>query len=123
MPPMDQAYSALLEDLDQRGMLDETLVVWIGEFGRTPRFNAAGGRDHWGHVFSGALAGGGVQGGAVFGRSDRQGAYPLDGRVEPQDLHATMFHCLGIEPNTEVHDNSGRPMAVSKGTPIQSILT
>lgn len=123
MPPMDQAYSALLEDLEERGMLEETLVVWIGEFGRTPRFNAAAGRDHWGHVFSGALAGGGVQGGAVFGSSDRHGAYPLEGRVEPQDLHATMFHCLGINPDTEVHDKAGRPFAVSKGSPITSILS
>ncbi|XZE43777.1 DUF1501 domain-containing protein [Pirellulaceae bacterium SH467] len=122
MPPMDQAYSALLEDLDQRGLLEETLVVWVGEFGRTPRFNAAGGRDHWGHVFSGALAGGGVRGGTVFGASDRQGAYPLEGRVEPQDLAATIFHCLGFAPSTELHDRFGRPLAISNGTPIQAIL-
>lgn len=122
MPPMDQAYSALLEDLEQRGLLDETLVVWVGEFGRTPRFNAAGGRDHWGHVFSGALAGGGVQGGTVFGASDRQGAYPLEGRVEPQDLAATIFHCLGFAPSTELKDRFGRPLAISNGTPIQAIL-
>jgi hypothetical protein len=122
MPPMDQAYSALLEDLDNRGMLDETLVVWVGEFGRTPRFNAAGGRDHWGHVFSGALAGGGVQGGTVYGASDRQGAYPLEGRVEPQDLAATIFHCLGFAPSTELKDRFGRPLAITNGTPIQAIL-
>ncbi|XZE36293.1 DUF1501 domain-containing protein [Pirellulaceae bacterium SH501] len=122
MPPMDQAYSALLEDLDNRGLLDETLVVWVGEFGRTPRFNAAGGRDHWGHVFSGALAGGGVRGGTVFGASDRQGAYPLEGRVEPQDLAATIFHCLGFSPSTELKDRFGRPLAISNGTPIQAIL-
>ncbi|AMV34924.1 hypothetical protein VN12_22545 [Pirellula sp. SH-Sr6A] len=122
MPPMDQAYSALLEDLEQSGLLDETLVVWIGEFGRTPRFNAAGGRDHWGHVFSGALAGGGVKGGTVFGASDRQGAYPLEGRVEPQDLAATIFHCLGFGPSTELKDRFGRPLAISNGTPIQAIL-
>jgi hypothetical protein len=122
MPPMDQAYSALLEDLDNRGLLDETLVVWVGEFGRTPRFNAAGGRDHWGHVFSGALAGGGVRGGTVYGASDRQGAYPLEGRVEPQDLAATIFHCLGFAPSTELKDRFGRPLAISNGTPIQAIL-
>lgn len=122
MPPMDQAYSALLEDLDERGMLDETLVVWMGEFGRSPKHNAAGGRDHWGHVFSAALAGGGVQGGAVHGRSDRQGAYPLDGRVEPQDLMATIFHCLGIAPDTELHDRLGRPQAATNGKPISAIL-
>lgn len=122
MPPMDQAYSALLEDLNNRGLLDETLVVWVGEFGRTPRFNAAGGRDHWGHVFSGALAGGGVRGGTVYGVSDRQGAYPLEGRVEPQDLAATIFHCLGFAPSTELKDRFGRPLAITNGTPIQAIL-
>lgn len=122
MPPMDQAYSALLEDLEQRGMLDETLVVWIGEFGRSPKINASGGRDHWGHVFSGALAGGGVRGGTVYGASDRQGAYPLDGRVEPQDLTATIYHCLGYAPSTEIRDRLGRPLAISKGSPIEAVL-
>ena len=122
MPPMDQAYSALLEDLEQRGMLDETLVVWMGEFGRSPKINARGGRDHWGHVFSAALAGGGVQGGAVYGTSDAQAAYPLDGRVEPQDLTATVFHCLGFEPETQIRDRFGRPFGISTGRPIQAIL-
>lgn len=122
MPPMDQAYSALLEDLHQRGMLDDTLVVWIGEFGRSPKHNPSGGRDHWGHVFSGALAGGGVQGGCVYGASDRQGAYPIEGRIEPQDLTATVYHCLGFPPTTEIHDKLGRPLAISKGTPISAIL-
>lgn len=122
MPPMDQAYSALLEDLEQRGMLEETLVVWMGEFGRSPKINASGGRDHWGHVFSAALAGGGVQGGAVHGQSDLQGGYPLDGRVEPQDLTATVFHCLGFSPATELHDRLNRPFPISKGYPIKSIL-
>ena len=122
MPPMDQAYSALLEDLEQRGMLDETLVVWMGEFGRSPKINARGGRDHWGHVFSAALAGGGVQGGSVYGTSDAQAAYPLDGRVEPQDLTATVFHCLGFEPETQIRDRFGRPFGISTGRPIQAIL-
>ncbi len=122
MPPMDQAYSALLEDLQERGMLDDTLVVWIGEFGRSPKINAAGGRDHWGHVFSAALAGGGVQGGAVYGESDSQGGYPLSGRVEPQDLTATIFHCLGHAPETEIHDRLGRPLAISQGHPVRQIL-
>ncbi len=122
MPPMDQAYSALLEDLSQRGMLDETLVVWMGEFGRSPKINSSGGRDHWGHVFSGALAGGPIRGGTVYGTSDRQGAFPLDGRVEPQDLTATIYHCLGYAPATEIRDRLGRPLAISKGTPIEAIL-
>lgn len=122
MPPMDLAYSALLEDLEQRGMLDDTLVVWIGEFGRTPKINARGGRDHWGHVFSAALAGGGVQGGTVHGISDSQGAYPASGRVEPQDITATIFHCLGYRAGTEIHDQLGRPMVISQGEPIGDIL-
>jgi Protein of unknown function (DUF1501) len=122
MPPMDQAYSALLEDLEQRGLLDETLIVWMGEFGRSPKINASGGRDHWGHVFSAALAGGGVQGGAVYGRSDRQGGFPIEGRVEPQDLSATIFHCLGFAPETELRDRFNRPLAISKGHPISTIL-
>lgn len=122
MPTMDQAYSALLEDLEQRGLLDETLVVWMGEFGRSPKINPSGGRDHWGHVFSAALAGGGIRGGTVYGASDRQGAFPLDGRVEPQDLTATIFHCLGFAPATEIRDRLGRPLAISKGSPIDAIL-
>lgn len=122
MPPMDQAYSALLEDLDQRGMLEDTLVVWMGEFGRSPKLNARGGRDHWGHCFSVALAGGGVTGGVVHGQSDRQAGYPLDGRVEPQDLASTVYHCLGIPPETTMKDPFGRPLAISTGTPITAIL-
>lgn len=123
MPPMDLAYSALLEDLQQRGLLEETLVVWMGEFGRSPKINPSGGRDHWGHVFSTALAGGGVIGGAVHGQSDRQGGYPIEGRVEPQDLSATIFHCLGYAPQTELRDRFGRPLAISQGKPIEAILS
>lgn len=122
MPPMDMAYSALLEDLEQRGLLDETLVVWMGEFGRSPKINAAGGRDHWGHVFSVALAGGGVQGGAVHGQSDRHGGYPIEGRVEPQDLSATIFHLLGYAPETQLIDKVGRPLAISHGKVIEAIV-
>lgn len=122
MPIMDRAYSALLEDLQVRGMLDETLVVWFGEFGRTPRFNGNAGRDHWGHCFSLALAGGGIRGGVVHGVSDRNGAYPVDGRVEPRDLIATIFHCLGYHPDTEVHDVLNRPIAITRGQPIGPIL-
>jgi hypothetical protein len=122
MTPMDMAYSALLEDLATRGLLEETLVVWMGEFGRTPKINAAGGRDHWGNVFSVALAGGGVRGGAVYGASDRQGGYPVDGRVEPQDLIATIHHCLGHAATTELHDRFGRPLVITRGKPIEAIL-
>jgi hypothetical protein len=122
MPPMDLAYSALLEDLEARGLLSETLVVWVGEFGRSPRINPAGGRDHWGHVFSAALAGGGVRGGQVLGASDRQGGQPRDGRVQPQDLAATVFHCLGYPPHTQVRDALGRPLAISRGEVIRAAV-
>jgi hypothetical protein len=118
MPVMDQAYSALLEDLTARGLLDETLVVWTGEFGRTPKVNKNGGRDHWGSVFSAAFAGGGVKGGQVHGASDRQGAEPISGRVGAADFTATIFHCLGIDPRTEIVDSTGRPVAISRGNVI-----
>jgi hypothetical protein len=121
-PTADQAFSALLEDLDQRGMLGETLVACLSEFGRTPRFNNRGGREHWGHVFSVALAGGGVKGGQVYGSSDKQGGYPRDGRVAPQDLTATLLHSLGYEPHTEIRDPLGRPLAISRGEVIRAIL-
>lgn len=122
MPWMDRAYSALLTDLSERGLLDETLVVWAGEFGHTPKFNPRAGRDHWGHCFSIALAGGGVCGGVVHGQSDAHAAYPVAGRVEPRDLLATMFHCLGYAPDTELHDLQGRPLPVSRGRVITEIL-
>jgi uncharacterized protein (DUF1501 family) len=119
---MDLAYSALLEDLAERGLLDETLVVWMGEFGRTPKINNNAGRDHWGSVFSVALAGGGVRGGQVYGASDRIGAQPQDGLVRPQDLTATVFHCLGHRADTEVHNTLGRPIPISRGEVIRQVL-
>jgi hypothetical protein len=122
MPPMDAAYSALLADLADRGMLDQTLVVWMGEFGRSPKINAAAGRDHWGYVYSAALAGGGIQGGQVIGASDRIGGQPKDGRVTPRDLAATIFHRLGIRPETEIHDALGRPVPVSRGEVLRPII-
>lgn len=122
MPMMDQAFSALLQDLDERGLLDETLVVWFGEFGHTPKFNGRAGRDHWGHCFSVALAGGGIRGGVVHGLSDAHAACPVDGRVAPRDLIATIFHCLGFVPETEIRDQFGRPMPISRGQVIREIV-
>jgi hypothetical protein len=122
MPPMDLAYSALLEDLQTRGLLDETLVVWMGEFGRSPKINGGGGRDHWGRVFSVALTGGGVRGGQVLGSSDKIGGLPREGRVQPQDLTATIFHCLGYEPHTEMRDTLGRPLVISRGEVIRQAV-
>jgi hypothetical protein len=122
VPPMDQAFAALLDDLSQRGVLDETLVVCLAEFGRTPRYNNRAGRDHWGPVFSVALAGAGIRGGVVHGSSDRQGAQPRDGRVRPEDLTATILHCLGHGPDTEIHDAVNRPIPISRGQIIRQIL-
>jgi hypothetical protein len=123
IPPMDSAFSALLTDLQERGLLDETLVLCLSEFGRTPRFNGRAGRDHWGSVFSVALAGGGIRGGVIHGTSDKLGAYPQDGLVKPEDITATILHCLGIAPETEIHDALGRPFAASRGTVLQQVLS
>lgn len=122
MPVMDAAYATLLEDLGDRGLLDSTVVVWGGEFGRTPRHNAGGGRDHWGHVFSGALAGAGVRGGTVHGSSDRIGGHPLDGLTLPQDLHATILHLAGFSPGTELRDTLGRPFPASRGKILEPVV-
>jgi len=94
----------------------------MGEFGRTPKINPRGGRDHWGPVFSVALAGGGIQGGVVHGASDSIGAHPGEGRVQPWDLSATIFHCLGYSAETQIQDQLGRPLALSKGEAIRAIL-
>lgn len=122
MPIADRCFSALIEDLDARGLLDETLVLWFGEFGRTPRFNSNGGRDHWGHCFSLAMAGGGIKGGIVHGASDRQGAYPVDGAVSPADLIATVFDRLGFAADTELRDPLNRPLTLARGKVIGAIV-
>jgi hypothetical protein len=121
-PLFDVTYTALLEDLEQRGLLDETLVVVIGEFGRTPKINSQGGRDHWGHVFSFLLAGAGIRGGQVYGSSDAQGAYPRDNRLEPQDLTATILHLLGIGHQVMFRDLGGRPQHATLGEPLYPLL-
>jgi hypothetical protein len=127
LPLTDQSVSALLEDLDERGLLAETLVVWMGEFGRSPRIGAnprfaPDGRDHWPQCYSVLLAGGGVRGGLVHGASDRIGGFPVQGRVRPDDIAATLFSCLGIDPATEVRDPLGRPLPISRGMPITEIM-
>jgi hypothetical protein len=116
MPPWDLAFSALLQDLTARGLLDETLIVCMSEFGRTPKINAQAGRDHWGGVFPVVLAGGGIKGGRVIGASDSIGAHPKDYPLLPQDVTATIFHCLGI---SEFQDAVGRPVPVSRGEVIR----
>ncbi len=122
IPPTDQGFAALLEDLSERGQLDETLIVCMSEFGRTPKLNGRAGRDHWGSVFSASLAGGGIHGGVVHGASDALGAYPRHGLVRPEDITATMFHCLGLSSDTEFFDSQNRPYAISRGQVIQPIM-
>ncbi len=130
LPYADRAFSALLEDMSSSGLLDETLVVAMGEFGRTPRLGQitsgagadAEGRDHWPHCYSVLFAGAGVQGGAIYGASDKHGAFPADLPVTPEDIAATIYYALGIDPSTEVHDLLQRPIALSTGTPIAAIF-
>jgi hypothetical protein len=124
LPIQDRGYAVLLEDLAARGLLDETLVVWFGEFGRSPQINKQGGREHWPDVYSIVFAGGGVRGGTIFGASDKNGAYPTANPVTPQDVAATIYHCLGIDPETRLPDRLGRPVEVgSGGKVIAPILT
>jgi hypothetical protein len=122
LPMLDQGLSALLDDLDERGRLGETLVVVFGEFGRTPKINAAAGRDHWGLCQSVLLAGGGVRGGTVHGASDRVGAYPSSDPVDPVDVHATLYHCMGLDPGRLMHDALGRPFPLSAGRILTTLL-
>jgi hypothetical protein len=122
IPITDQVVPALLEDLDSRGLLDETLVVWMGEFGRSPRINDQAGRDHWPDCYTALVAGGGIKRGFVHGKSDKYGAYPASDPVRPDDLAATMFHLLGIDPHTEVTDSLNRPLAIAAGNPIMDLL-
>jgi len=130
MPVADQAFSALLDDLQDRGLLDETLVIWSGEFGRTPKVGqrnsdaGAGrdGRDHWPNCFTTVLAGGGVPGGQVYGSSDRFAAYPASDAVAPVDLAATVYHLLGVPPHQELRDAQGRPLVVCPGDVLHRLL-
>jgi uncharacterized protein (DUF1501 family) len=122
LPPLDQGLSALIEDLDARGLLDTTLIVVAGEFGRTPRINASAGRDHWPECASVLLAGGGVRGGAVHGSSDRLGAFPATNPTTPGDLAATIFARFGIDPATEIHDLTRRPYSLATGEPLARLF-
>ncbi len=121
-PQFDQGFTALIEDLETRGLLDETLVVVVGEMGRTPKFNGSGGRDHWGNVFSFALAGAGIRAGQVYGVSDRNGAYPARDRVTPPQLTATILHLLGVNNEATFPDRTGRPLRVVEGEPIAGLI-
>jgi hypothetical protein len=130
MPPSDQSFSALLEDMAQRGLLDDVLVVWMGEFGRTPKMgvnfsnntNNVGGRDHWCNCYSVVLAGGGVKGGQVVGSSDFIGGYPKERPVHISDVAATIYHALGIDPRAHVIDMQGQPHAICDGYPVMELF-
>jgi uncharacterized protein (DUF1501 family) len=123
IPPLDRAYSALLEDLSLRGLLDETLVVAVGEFGRTPKLNGNQGRDHWGPCQSALFAGGGVRGGQVYGSSDKIAAYPKDNPVSPEDFIATIYHAMGYAAESEIHGRDGRPMRACDGKPVTALFS
>lgn len=122
LPPTDRGLAALLCDLKDRGLLDETLVVAMGEFGRTPGINKDAGRDHWPGCYSIMLAGGGIRGGAVFGESDEKAAYPKSDAVSPEDVAATIYHALGLSPEAELRDLENRPHQIALGRPISQIF-
>jgi hypothetical protein len=115
LPPLDRGLSVLLADLADRGLLDETVVLLFTEFGRTPKVNRSAGRDHYPSVYSVALAGGGIRGGQVYGSSDRLGAFPFDRPCSPADLHATLFHALGIPLDSHLEDGAGRVYPLTDG--------
>jgi hypothetical protein len=122
LPMLDQGLSALLEDLDQRGRLEETLVVVMGEFGRTPKINNNAGRDHWGECSSTLLAGGGIRAGQVLGSSDRNAAYPASDPVDPVDVQATLYRCMGLDRKKWMHDLSNRRWPLSNGKVLTQLL-
>ncbi len=123
LPGLDQTFSALMQDLQERRLLDETLVVVMSEMGRTPKINASAGRDHWTYCYSILFAGAGIRGGTVYGASDAQAAFVKDKPVSTGDICATIYECLGIDPEMPVHDRSGRPVPVAHGgRPIRDIL-
>jgi len=115
IPTFDQALAALLTDLDERGLLDETLVVALGEMGRTPQANAKWGRGHWSTLFPAVLAGAGVRGGMIYGETDRDAGYPIENPVSPEDLAATIYGALGIDPALRLPDRQGRPVDIVQG--------
>lgn len=122
LPPFDRGLAALLEDLAARGLIESTLVVCLGEFGRTPRINSSAGRDHWPDCYSVLVAGGGIRAGELFGSSDRFAAYPASCPVAPWDLAATIYYCLGIDPDRDVIDPLGRPIRLAPGRVIHELL-
>jgi len=124
LPITDHVVPTLIEDLHSRGLLAETLVVWMGEFGRAPKIGDrdAKGRTHWPHCYTVMMAGGGLKGGAIWGASDRRGAYPAENATKLEDIAATMFWALGIDPASEVRDAVGRPVPLAYGKPVTQVF-
>jgi hypothetical protein len=122
LPITDQTLPTLLQDLKDRGLLDTTLIVWIGEFGRNPRISKDAGRDHWPNCYTALLAGGGIKKGYVHGGSDKTGSFPTGDVVRPEDLAATMFSLLGLDPKTEIRDTLNRPFPIAKGSPVTGVI-
>ena len=123
MPPLDQSLAALITDLDERGMLDSTLVIALGEFGRTPKINDRGGRDHWPHAMSVLLAGAGVPRGQIVGATDHDGAYASENIYSPEDFAASLYTKLGVDPKLVLHKRDGRPVRlVNGGQPIPELF-
>jgi hypothetical protein len=122
LPMTNQTLPVFLEDLDDRGLLESTLVIWMGEFGRTPKINANASRDHWPQCYTTLLAGGGVKRGFVYGASDKNGAYVAENPVRPDDLAATIFYLLGIDPHTEVFGVGERPLPIAEGNPVMGVM-
>jgi hypothetical protein len=124
VPPMEQGFAALLDDLAERGLLSSTLVIWMGDFGRTPVINANAGRDHWPHCYSVVMAGGGIRGGQVIGESDRRGAFPVTPPISPADLHASVFSALGYDPQRVFYQSpEGRPFPLSEGNAVRQLFS
>jgi hypothetical protein len=122
LPITDQTLPTLLTDLKMRGLLDETLVIWMGEFGRTPKINKNASRDHWPQCYSVLLAGGGVKRGYIYGASDKLGEHPTEDPVTPEDLAATIYQLIGIDPNAMIIDTQDRPLPISSGKPIWDVI-
>ncbi len=121
-PITEQTLPTLLNDLDQRGLLEDTLVLWVGEFGRTPKINQNESRDHWPQCYTALLAGGGVKRGFVYGQSDKTASMPARDPVRPEDLSATLYHLLGIDPATEVFDRTNRPLPIAAGRAVMDVM-
>jgi hypothetical protein len=122
LPALDAALATLLADLSERGLLDETLVVCLGEMGRTPAASPRWGRNHWSTCFPAVIAGAGIRGGSTYGGSDKDAAYPIDQPTRPEDLAATIYHTLGIDPHTFIPDPQGRPVPLVDGRPLTKIF-